>query len=153
VDPLRKESHHPSWGLLIVATILLAAAAAANAQVRGEIGFLDQRFVALILTGLNLAGTMVLMVSRASYLTGTAQRGPILMITAAIFGGLSLMLFPIFRPAALLLVFLGLQLGVAAIIALLRKRDIPFAPLSDQQGGASLDDPASADVTTRMEPR
>lgn len=115
-------SQHPSWILLIAASILLGFVATANALVRGEIGFLDQHYVALILTGLNLVGTVVLLVSRAGYLMGAEQRHHILILAAAALCLLAIPLFHFSRPIALLVAFLGLQLSVAAIIANIRQR-------------------------------
>jgi hypothetical protein len=114
-------SQRPPWSILIGATLLLGLAAGANALVRGEIGFLDQRFIALILTGLNLVGTMVMMVSRAGYLVGARDKSPLLFIIAIGLCIAALVILPFFHASALLVAFLGLQMMVAAMIAHMRR--------------------------------
>lgn len=109
------------WTVFGGAIFGLGVIAAGNAIVRGEIGFLNHRFAALILTALNLVGTVVLMTGRARYLVGGGQFGWRLGILAAACCGTGLVGLSVVRPVGLLLLFIGLQFATAAGIGALRQ--------------------------------
>lgn len=118
---------------LLVLALVIAAASLAATWLRAEIAFSDSRFVALIIMGLNMIGTIVMMLSRASYLTGGGSKHVtmgVFAIALAVAGAAAL---PISHLVSMLLWMLAIQISIAAAIAIARahaQQDEPV-PRSD----------------------